>query len=80
MLGLQKRKHSAGVTRQYFGQLGKRGNCQREVSSSAEDDSGAAGITQSIYVDGALVATGKGSSLAYNWAGNSSTTSVSVMN
>ena len=69
------------------------------VSSSAEDDSGAAGITQSIYVDGALVATGKGSSLAYNWnsrkaskgthtiavtardaAGNSSTTSVSVMN
>ena len=69
------------------------------VSSSAEDDSGAAGITQWIYVDGALVATGKGSSLAYNWnsrkagkgthtiavtardaAGNSSTTSVSVMN
>jgi hypothetical protein len=69
------------------------------VSSSAEDDSGAAGITQWIYIDGALVATGKGSSLAYNWntrksskgthtivvtardaAGNTSTTSVSVMN
>jgi thermitase len=69
------------------------------VSSSAEDDSGAAGITQWIYVDGSLVATGKGSSLAYNWntrkaskgthtievtardaAGNTSTTSVSVMN
>ncbi|WP_249222810.1 S8 family serine peptidase [Noviherbaspirillum sp. L7-7A] len=69
------------------------------VSSSAEDDSGAAGITQWIYIDGTLVATGKGSSLAYNWntrkaskgthaiavtardaAGNTSTTSVSVMN
>lgn len=69
------------------------------VSSSAQDDSGSAGITQWIYIDGALVATGKGSSLAYNWntrkaskgthtiavtardaAGNSSTTSVSVMN
>jgi thermitase len=37
------------------------------VSSSAEDDSGAAGITQWIYIDGTLVATGKGSSLAYNW-------------
>ena len=69
------------------------------VSSSAEDDSGVAGITQWIYIDGALVASGKGSSLAYNWnskkaskgthtiavtardaAGNTSTTSVSVMN
>jgi hypothetical protein len=37
------------------------------VSTSASDDSGAAGITQSLYIDGALVAKGSGSSLAYNW-------------
>ena len=37
------------------------------VSSSAEDDSGAAGITQWIHIDGKLVATGTGSSLAYSW-------------
>ncbi|MET0963188.1 MAG: S8 family serine peptidase [Noviherbaspirillum sp.] len=37
------------------------------VSSSAEDDSGAVGITQSIHIDGKLVAKGKGSALAYNW-------------
>ena len=37
------------------------------VSSSADDDSGPAGITQSIYIDGVLVAKGTGSSLAYNW-------------
>ena len=36
-------------------------------SSSADDDSGPAGITQSIYIDGVLVAKGTGSSLAYNW-------------
>jgi thermitase len=37
------------------------------VSTSASDDSGAAGITQWLYIDGALVANGSGSTLAYNW-------------
>jgi hypothetical protein len=37
------------------------------VSSSADDDSGAAGIQQFLYIDGTLVAKGSGSSLAYNW-------------
>ena len=37
------------------------------VSTSAEDDSGAAGIRQFLYVDGVLVAKGTGSSMAYNW-------------
>jgi subtilisin family serine protease len=37
------------------------------VSTSADDDSGAAGIRQSLYVDGVLVAKGSGSSMAYNW-------------
>ena len=37
------------------------------VSTSADDNSGAANIRQSLYVDGVLVARGTGSSLAYNW-------------
>ena len=37
------------------------------VSVSAYDDSGAAGITQMLYIDGALKATGTGSTLSYNW-------------
>jgi thermitase len=37
------------------------------ISTSADDDSGAAGIKQFLYVDGVLVAKGAGSSLAYNW-------------
>jgi hypothetical protein len=37
------------------------------VSTSADDDSGAAGIRQSLYVDGVLVAKGSGTSMAYNW-------------
>jgi thermitase len=37
------------------------------VSTSAEDDSGAAGIRQFLYVDGVLVARGTGSSMAYSW-------------
>lgn len=37
------------------------------VSTSADDDSGGAGIRQFLYVDGVLVAKGSGASLAYNW-------------
>ena len=37
------------------------------VSTNASDDSGAAGINQWLYIDGALVANGSGSTLAYNW-------------
>ena len=37
------------------------------VSSSADDNSGPAGIRQSIYIDGVLVAKASGSSLAYSW-------------
>ena len=37
------------------------------VSVSAADDTDASGITQTVYIDGALKATGKGSTLGYNW-------------
>ena len=37
------------------------------VTVSASDNSGAAGISQWIYIDGSLKATGSGGSLAYNW-------------
>lgn len=37
------------------------------ISSSATDNSGLAGITQSLYIDGALRATASGGSLAYTW-------------
>jgi thermitase len=37
------------------------------VSVHATDNSGAAGIKQSLYIDNALVANGTGGSLAYNW-------------
>ncbi|MES2071420.1 MAG: S8 family serine peptidase [Pseudomonadota bacterium] len=37
------------------------------VSVNASDNSGAAGITQSLYIDGALKATGTGSTLGYSW-------------
>lgn len=37
------------------------------VSASATDNSGAAGITQSLYIDGVLKATATGSSLNYSW-------------
>lgn len=37
------------------------------VSTSASDNSGAAGIRQSVYLDGVLVAKGTGASLAYSW-------------
>jgi thermitase len=37
------------------------------VSVNATDNSGAAGISLSLYVDGALKASGTGSSLSYNW-------------
>ncbi|WP_431478072.1 S8 family serine peptidase [Massilia eburnea] len=64
------------------------------VSVNASDNSGAAGISMSLYVDGALAISGSGSSLSYNWkpsngshtlkavardrAGNTSTSTVSV--
>ena len=37
------------------------------ISVNATDDSGASGITQTVYVDGVLKATGSGSTLGYNW-------------
>jgi hypothetical protein len=37
------------------------------VSASASDNAGAAGITQSLYIDGALKATAAGGSLTYKW-------------
>ena len=37
------------------------------VNVSASDNAGAAGITQSLYIDGGLRATGTGGSLSYNW-------------
>jgi len=40
------------------------------VSTSATDNSGAAGITQSLYIDGKLVATGNGATVSYKWNTN----------
>ena len=37
------------------------------VTVGAADDRGAAGIRQSLYVDGALAASSTGASLSYNW-------------
>jgi len=37
------------------------------ISTSAADNSGATGITQLLYVDGKLVASGNGSSMSYKW-------------
>jgi thermitase len=37
------------------------------VSVSGNDNSGAAALTQSIYIDNALVSNGKGGTLAYTW-------------
>jgi thermitase len=37
------------------------------VTTSASDNSGAAGITQRLYIDGALVTTVNGASLSYGW-------------
>jgi hypothetical protein len=37
------------------------------ISVNASDDSGAAGITHMLYIDGTLKATGKGSTLGYSW-------------
>jgi thermitase len=37
------------------------------VNVSATDDSGAAGISQSLYIDGVLKAKGSGGTLGYNW-------------
>lgn len=37
------------------------------VTVNATDDSGSAGISLSLYIDGRLRATGSGSSLSYNW-------------
>ncbi|MET0519838.1 MAG: S8 family serine peptidase [Burkholderiaceae bacterium] len=37
------------------------------ISTVASDDSGAAGISQTLFVDGAKVASGTGSALSYNW-------------
>jgi thermitase len=37
------------------------------VSASASDNAGAAGLTQSLYIDGALKATATGGALVYKW-------------
>jgi len=37
------------------------------VGVSASDNAGAAGLKQSLYLDGMLVASGTGSSLSYSW-------------
>jgi subtilisin family serine protease len=37
------------------------------ISSSATDDRGSGGITQSLYIDGVLKATVTGGSLSFNW-------------
>jgi len=37
------------------------------VTTDATDDSGAAGITQSIYIDNVLKATGAGGTVSYSW-------------
>ena len=37
------------------------------IKTSATDNSGAAGITQRLYIDGALVTTVQGGALSYNW-------------
>ena len=37
------------------------------VNVSATDNSGAAGIAQTLYIDGKLVAKGAGGTLSYNW-------------
>jgi hypothetical protein len=37
------------------------------VSVNASDNSGAAGINMSVYIDGQLKASGAGSSLSYSW-------------
>ncbi len=37
------------------------------ISSTATDNSGAAGITQSLYIDGALKTTASGGNLSYSW-------------
>ncbi len=45
-----------------------RGNVS--VSVNASDNSGSAGISMSLYIDGGVVASGSGSSLSYNWNTN----------
>jgi hypothetical protein len=37
------------------------------IKATASDNSGAAGIKQTLYIDGAQVATATGASLSYNW-------------
>jgi subtilisin family serine protease len=37
------------------------------ISVNSTDNSGAAALTESLYVDNIMVATGKGGTLAYNW-------------
>jgi len=44
------------------------------VGVSASDNAGAAGLKQSLYLDGKLVASGTGGSLSYNWNTRKSTT------
>jgi hypothetical protein len=38
-----------------------------QIAVSASDNNGAAGIAQTLYIDGVRVASGNGASLSYNW-------------
>ena len=46
---------------------GAKVNGNIDISVSASDNSGASGITTSLYIDGKLVKTATGSSLTYKW-------------
>jgi hypothetical protein len=49
------------------------------VNVSATDNSGAAGITESLYIDNSLVASGKGGALAYTWRTKRNNTGTHVL-
>lgn len=47
--------------------LGGKVNGNITISTSASDDRGTAGISQALYIDGALKATASGATLIFNW-------------
>ncbi|WP_157272149.1 S8 family serine peptidase [Azohydromonas aeria] len=49
------------------------------VGTEASDDSGAAGIRQSLYIDGELKASGPGANLAFSWNTRKSTAGLHVL-
>lgn len=46
----KKGRHSVGVVRQYYGQLGKQDNCQVAVSQSAANDHASLPIAYRLYL------------------------------